>query len=182
MKKTAPHNPDCPKQVNAFIEPEMIKKQLTELESYDIDFLIAKHLGKLVVIQDWNGIFCKTVYERVDHTSEDENQIKWVMGASLDEGSIYRPSREINVSLLEKYMTAFVKNENGDIEITVSEGENVAKHVGKDMASTFSMALINLFYDGEVEVMKPIRSHYFNSNLNIPGRKPIGVTENEFYS
>lgn len=177
--KIEPSNPKCPRKVLPFEPLPVVSKPVVDMKDYEIDYLLAKHAGQLAIIQDWNGIFCKTVSESPGQTCIND-EASWIIGIDLKINSIYQPSQRLNEKLLSDYLISLNK-ENGLFHLTIGCDGNKVTHSGVNIAKTLSRALVTLFYGKEAEVMLPMRNYYFDKNYDIPGRKLQGITEDEFW-
>ena len=177
-------NTICPREIKPFIDPVMVEKSFDELEDYDINYLIALSQGKMVAIHDYNDIYCKSVHERVDFTVIDDDGTRWVISTDLDFGSIHKTTRTLDSNLFRTYLKSIDIDDDGYATVTVEKKYPPANKVtlrGKGIEKTFANALVRLLYSEPLSVMVPIRDRCLSSSLNIKGRKPVGITEREFY-
>jgi hypothetical protein len=180
-EKIAPENPLCPRNVYPLIPVEMVSKKITEMQSYEIDYLLARHNDLVVMIQDWNGVYCKTVSQRPSATVKGEVHGNWVISISLGIGGIYRPSHRLDQQMFEQYVQS-VDKKDGVFHVIVADKEKSVQGQGKQFPLTLSIALARLFYGEEAEVMVPIRENYLDDTTGLPGRKKVGITEEEYHT
>lgn len=177
--------PVCPRVIKPKKPLETEKKKIDQLNDSEINYLISRFEGNLCFIQDWNGVFCKSLHQRASFTICDENDIDWVISTSFDVGYIIEITKDVSSSKLDKFLKSLIRVEGG-YKITLTKDGLDSEHIGKTISRAFSLALLKLYYSNEpdflFEVPLPIRANVISDDISIPGEKPSGITLTEFFS
>lgn len=175
----------CPREIKPKKKIETEMKLISQLNDSEINYLISRFEGVLCFIQDWNGVFCKSIHQRANFTVCDEADIEWVISSSFDVGYIIELTKDVSSRKLDKFLKSIDKVEGGYNVSLIKDGAT-SDHIDKTIAKAFSLALLKLYYSDEpgflFEVPLPIRSHSISGDISIPGEKPSGITLTEFFS
>lgn len=163
---------------------KMITKNISELEGYEISYLLSIAAGNSCVIRDWNGIYCFEVVQHPVFTFTDENDTQWVIDSELDiTGMIDKTSKlcssfEKNILLAERTIDGF--------NVKISVLNNVVSASAKTLSMAYALALLKNHYGNDpklnVDVPVPFKGHSCPSGIIMPYEKKVGITLNEFYA